>query len=1603
MSYRPARSRSLRAVLATSLALASCLFASTGVYGAPPTVVINEVHYHPGDDSRIGEFVELYNYGSEAVDVGDWILFGGVQYVIQRPRTIQAGEFLVIAADPNSLITRYGLDPDKVLGPYDASLSNEGEQVSLFTAGSYKASFVDYDDSSPWPETPDGLGPSLERTSHMFEESDAWTWAASIAVGGTPGAPNSVRVGAGTPPPPPPGTEDVDYILTAAEWSYLPGTEEPPGNWNTRSFNDGGWNTGDVAIGYEAGGGPANLATTLDDMEGSYLTVYLRRDFTVADASRVRELRLSIDYDDGFIAYINGVEIARSGVNDESFDSPAEFAHEAGVPELFTVTPPDGVLQNGQNVLAVQAHNFSLGSSDFSVHPSLAGSIGEAGEDPDPPESEGLERPARDLVINEISTGGNGTGWVELYNPTDSDVDASGRHLQLYPASVGHFTLPNGSNVPAGGFISFTESQLGFELDGIQAIILSTDDRRFIDAMNPRTTAANESTGRFPDGDDNRVVMITTTRDDDNEFSVTTPVVINEIMYHPGNINFSGEWIELHNRTNSEVDISGWSFTRGISVTFPNGTTIAGNGFLVIARNPTGVEEHYGISDVLGPFGGGLDNAAETLILRDERRNVRDRVRYADEGSFPESPDGEGPSLELTHPDIDNRYGPAWRASDTETAPDGTPGAENSRISAIPLPIVAGVKHSPVIPSSSDDVLVTALVSDDLPLDRVRLFWEVDESGNGDGSREMFDDGINDDGIAGNNIYGATIPPRSDGSIVAFWIEAEGNGDPVVVSPQGAPRPAYLYRVENSTTPDLRPRYRFVMRASDLTSLRTRGVGSNVLLDVTVVADGKAYYNRGIRYRGNSARRCDPLSYRVQFDHDSSLHGIKRLNMNGCNAWRQWTGLDFLRRVNMPTPRTWFRRLNFNGTDDTQWHLRVEAIDRLFLERTHPGDDDGNLYRGIGQANLDYRGEDFGPYRNNYEKHSNEEEDDYSDVVEISFRFDSATTSDEDFPEAIEERVDVRQWAFYFAAFAMLGSTENSIVLNNGDDYFLYHRFSDNRWELLPWDLDSCYDEANQVLFRPTVDAIERFLQHPRYAPDYLCSLQTFLAEAWVNENMQARIDHLVPLFSANQVQVLRDFVPARIQYVEERLNQTFEVSSAAGAVLCSDTIFPQSDTVTLIGRAPGCGTVDVVVNGDPASFDYRAGTWSASINVEGVDKIAIVTLDRNGLQSARMEFTVGEIVETPTGDVHVQGAGEPGVAAFAARPFRVDDPNEDGQNWETAGGVDSSINPDNEILQAPSQGFPRQLEQSHAAYLFRFLEAGQYRLYLRARGFSGASNTVWIPNGFDTDPDLQLGISRNGNWNWTNQGNYNVSQADVDRGRVFEFRLGVRELDAQVDAIIFHQTTGLGPQQLTSYAIENATGTTSAVPRAHVAVDPGTDLTIFGESTEALLDATESNDGACGDDPVSFLWEKVVGPAEGDEFLSPVDGAVMRIRFSGDGGNFIYRLTVTNDRTGARATEEIEFTVTPSVDNAFLRCDANSDARIEVSDAVFTLLFLFAGGSSPSCAEALDCNSDGGVTLGDAVFQLNYLLRGGTRPDAPFPACDAAPQAECAQTTCVQ
>ena len=158
---------------------------------------------------------------------------------------------------------------------------------------------------------------------------------------------------------------------------YFPGTRQPPASWNRPGFDASSWAEGASALGYEREDGGADIQTEVD-IE-NLLSLYARIEFTVENPDDVLQATLHMDYDDGFVAYLNGEEIARSFMRPgtPSFNTPASGLHEAAIyqgdsPEPFPVANPKNLLRAGPNVLAVQVHNANETSSDLTLIPFLS-------------------------------------------------------------------------------------------------------------------------------------------------------------------------------------------------------------------------------------------------------------------------------------------------------------------------------------------------------------------------------------------------------------------------------------------------------------------------------------------------------------------------------------------------------------------------------------------------------------------------------------------------------------------------------------------------------------------------------------------------------------------------------------------------------------------------------------------------------------------------------------------------------------------------------------------------------------------------------------------------------------------------------------------------------------------------------------------------------------------------------------------------------------------------------------------------------------------------------------------------------------------------------
>jgi hypothetical protein len=160
-------------------------------------------------------------------------------------------------------------------------------------------------------------------------------------------------------------------------WAWRKGATEassPINAWRQITFDVGNWDSGPAPFHYGEG---IITGSEIVDMRGNYACIYLRQSFSVTDPSHVGSLTLRAQCDDGFIAWINGTEVARYNMpaGERTHDSFAIVA----VPEPveffdYLLADPAGYLVPGVNVLAVQVFNNQINSSDLQFNAELVSS-----------------------------------------------------------------------------------------------------------------------------------------------------------------------------------------------------------------------------------------------------------------------------------------------------------------------------------------------------------------------------------------------------------------------------------------------------------------------------------------------------------------------------------------------------------------------------------------------------------------------------------------------------------------------------------------------------------------------------------------------------------------------------------------------------------------------------------------------------------------------------------------------------------------------------------------------------------------------------------------------------------------------------------------------------------------------------------------------------------------------------------------------------------------------------------------------------------------------------------------------------------------------------
>ncbi|MCA9215413.1 MAG: tandem-95 repeat protein, partial [Planctomycetales bacterium] len=317
----------------------------------------------------------------------------------------------------------------------------------------------------------------------------------------------------------------------------------------------------------------------------------------------------------------------------------------------------------GATLAKVRPHTASIQSRNWSFSDNVGGTPGA--------ENFASQSKTDTLMFTEIAAVTSDNFQIEIGNYGDTAVNLQG--MQIASTNPEHAAYTFGAQtINPGGYVAVNAATLGFTaVSGDVLSIVSADGSSVKDAR----IATSRLRGMY---DGEWIFPASETFGAANHFEFNDAIVINEIMYHaPGLYIDSAEryfesneqWLELYNRSDAEVDMTGWSFSDGLNFDFPEGTKLGAGQYLVVSNDPQGLAAKYGLdaSKILGPFNSNLANGGELLRLVDTNNNPVDAVEYYDNGRWAQYADGRGSSLELLDPNSDNNVAESWAASDEST------------------------------------------------------------------------------------------------------------------------------------------------------------------------------------------------------------------------------------------------------------------------------------------------------------------------------------------------------------------------------------------------------------------------------------------------------------------------------------------------------------------------------------------------------------------------------------------------------------------------------------------------------------------------------------------------------------------------------------------------------------------------------------------------------------------------------------------------------------------------------------------------------------------------------------------------------------------------
>jgi len=821
-------------------------------------------------------------------------------------------------------------------------------------------------------------------------------------------------------------------------------------------------------------------------------SAYIRLPFEVDDPDSVLSLNLDMNYDDAFVAYINGTEVARNNVTGTpQWNSPADSDRpdaDALQPESFQISNPSGLLRDGNNVLAIHGLTTETTDGDFLILPELSVT----------------QRPQSQRQHE----------WLELYNRSSSVVDLTGWHLDDGIT----FNFPAGTMIQPGEFL-----------------VVAQDAAALVET-NP--SIANHIVGNYSGGLSNR--------DDRIELMDAAQNPADEVHYYddgrwPMAADSGGSSLELRDpfadnfRSESwaasiESDDSLWrSYTyRGTALEPPgsNNPTLynefvlglldAGEILLddlhviedpdgaAVERLPNGMFE----SDVLGAppnawqiIGNHHSEVivdpvdGDNQVLRLTAIGSTEHMHNHAETTFVGATIVPGQEYEISFRakwisgsnQVNTRlyFNKLTRTTIIEVPQLlGTPGAPNSQLEDNIGPTYSHFGHFPLVPSAADPVTISVRADDPDGISSMSMFYSVNGSSFFELPMMLETDGG----------YSATIPPFDSGRVVQFYVAGKDSLDGISMFPAEGADSRALYRVASGPVgnDDVGLLHLIMTNTDSYLMHRNTNVMSNDRLGATVISDdGSVFYDVGVRLRASGYGRTGArVGFNIRFHADQMFRGVHRTivvdrgvvissghgvqGVPGASPHELLIDQISNRAGGIPAMYNDVVFLDApRAANSGLGALKMARYGNDYLDSQFTRGSDGSLFKyelvyynkssspqslkgspnavlGIDIKDL---GDDKEAYRFNFILGNNRDRDDFQRIIDMGKAF---SQSELQLDAATREVIDVDQWMRTMAMISLAGVAD-VYNMNLPHNLQLYVHPEDNKVLVFPWDNDHAF------------------------------------------------------------------------------------------------------------------------------------------------------------------------------------------------------------------------------------------------------------------------------------------------------------------------------------------------------------------------------------------------------------------------------------------------------------------------------------------------------------------------------------------------------------------